>query len=477
MEGSSIIVKDLLLVGGGHTHVHTIKMLGMDPIEGVRVTLITRDLETPYSGMLPGYVAGYYTHEECHIDLVKLCAFGNVRLIHAEACDMNVFEKVVYCKDNRPPVRYDVVSIDIGISPIPMSQVWGNSSINEGGSSITPVKPIDGFAARWTVILDRIMAMAAQQHQQQQDFHLRIVGGGGGGVELAFALHHRLHTELSKRGARDAQRRLKVSILHRGNALMSSHKPAVQAIIARRLKEKNIAVHLGAEVAEASTEGSHKSLRTTTGASFAYDEVIWCTGGRAQPWLRDVEGLSTTEEGFIRVGPTLESESIQDVYAAGDVCHLVESPRPKAGVFAVRAGPPLTANLRGRLLGRPAEEQVRWVPQADFLGIVGVGDGEAVASKGPLGIEGAFVWKLKDRIDRLWMKMYALCCLPFLFGVFVSLLSIYCCVLALSHTLTLTLTNPTLPPSFNQNQSNNFYLHIGLAGTRCCRTRSSSCVT
>jgi selenide,water dikinase len=414
MEGSSIIVKDLLLVGGGHTHVHTIKMLGMDPIEGVRVTLITRDLETPYSGMLPGYVAGYYTHEECHIDLVKLCAFGNVRLIHAEACDMNVFEKVVYCKDNRPPVRYDVVSIDIGISPIPMSQVWGDSSGNVGESSITPVKPIDGFAARWTIILDRIMSMA--QQQQQQDFHLRIVGGGGGGVELAFALHHRLHTELAKRGAHGAKRRLKVSILHRGSALMSSHKPAVRAIIARRLKEKGIAVHLGAEVAEASTEGSHKSLRTTTGASFAYDEVIWCTGGRAQPWLRGVEGLSTTEEGFIKVGPTLESESIQDVYAAGDVCHLVESPRPKAGVFAVRAGPPLTANLRGRLLGRPAEEQVRWVPQADFLGIVGVGDEEAVASKGPLGIEGAFVWKLKDRIDRLWMKMYVilLFCLPFL---------------------------------------------------------------
>ena len=96
---ASIIVKDLVLVGGGHAHVHTLKMLGMDPIEGVRVTLITRDLETPYSGMLPGYVAGYYSHEECHIDLVKLCGFANIRLIHGEACDINVYEKKIYLKD------------------------------------------------------------------------------------------------------------------------------------------------------------------------------------------------------------------------------------------------------------------------------------------------------------------------------------------------------------------------------------------
>ena len=150
----SIAVKDLLLVGGGHGHVHTIKMMGMKPMDGVRVTLISRDIETPYSGMLPGYVAGYYTREECHIDLGRLCSFSGVRLIHTEACHIDTENKLVHCKDGRPPIRYDVASIDIGIFPKPFSAMLKKDSI-------TAVKPIDSFALRWDVILNRAVSSAA----------------------------------------------------------------------------------------------------------------------------------------------------------------------------------------------------------------------------------------------------------------------------------------------------------------------------
>lgn len=413
---SSIAVKDLVLVGGGHAHVHTLKMFGMNPMPGVRVTLITRDIETPYSGMLPGFVAGFYSHEECHIDLGKLCNFANARMLHVEANGLDVYRKEIYCSDGRPPIKYDVISIDIGISPktIPSARPFGNRDVR---TSITPVKPIDRFANRWDIILERVLNVYKDggEISSLKKFYICVVGGGAGGVELAFALHQRIYNELKKRKMDESfaesysdtsaiANNIEVKILTRGNTLVSSHSKQVQEMCEKKLVEKGITVCRNAEVVDTAFEDDVSYLVCANGQKHEYHETIWCTQGTAQSWLKDVEGLKTTSEGFICVKSTLESVSVEDVFACGDVAHYTESPRPKAGVFAVRAGPPLTANIRSRLLGETKLEP--WTPQDLFLGIIGTGDGNAIATKGPLGVQGEFVWKLKDKIDRLWMTGY-----------------------------------------------------------------------
>ena len=389
-----MVLKDLVLVGGGHAHVHTIKMFGMKPLAGVRVTLVTRDIETPYSGMLPGFVAGYYTRKESHIDLGRLCSFAGVRLLHVEACGLDTVNKLITCKDGRPPVHYDVCSIDIGITPKP----------HPAESGITAVKPIDGFAQRWDVIFRRCLEIGSGD-----GLDVVIVGGGAGGVELAFAVRYRLSTELKRAGRSPDQ--VTVTLVQRGNEIMPLHCPRARSLVSQMLERKGVRVRLGTDVVAVEGQGQRQGqgqgrrhLVARNGDRVPYDEAIWCTDAAGQAWLQECAELSTTPEGFINVQATLESTSAPDVFACGDVAHLTASPRPKAGVFAVRAGPPLTANLRHRLLGEPLEP---WEPQETFLGIIGTGDGHAIASKGASAMHGDFLWRLKDRIDRTWMAGYS----------------------------------------------------------------------
>lgn len=88
------LLKDLVFIGGGHSHAIAIKMLAMNPLPYVQMTLISRDIISPYSGMLPGYVAGHYTKDECYIDLNKICQVGKVRVIHASVTGLDLTKKV-----------------------------------------------------------------------------------------------------------------------------------------------------------------------------------------------------------------------------------------------------------------------------------------------------------------------------------------------------------------------------------------------
>jgi selenide, water dikinase len=375
------ILRDIVLIGGGHSHVGVLKSFGMKPIPGVRLTLICTDMHTPYSGMLPGYVAGHYDYDAVHIDLSRLAVFSGARLYRDEVIGIDRASKKVLCR-NRPPVPYDQLSINIGSTP-QLAQVPG------AADHAVAVKPIQRFNDRWLSLLERVQKSSAKMT-------IAVVGAGAGGVELTLAMQHRLRNELRALGRNPDE--LSFHLFTNVADILPTHNAGVRKRFDRVLSERGVIVHRGASVSQVFAG----RLQTSSGESFDADEIIWVTRAGGAPWLQTT-GLALDEEGFIKVTDTLQTVTDADIFAAGDIASMVNYKLEKAGVFAVRQGPPLTENLR-RAVGGTALEAYH--PQTSWLALISTGDKYAVASRGWLGFAGAWVWAWKDWIDRRFMAKF-----------------------------------------------------------------------
>ncbi len=376
------VLRDIVLVGGGHSHVGVIKRFGMQPLPGVRLTVICRDTHTPYSGMLPGYIAGHYDYHDVHIDLSRLAQFAGARYIRDEVVGLDRAGRKVLCR-NRPPIPYDELSINIGSTP----QV---GAVAGAAQHAVPVKPIYAFNARWLALLERVRAHPGKTR-------IAVVGGGAGGVELLLAMQFRLGNELKQieRTPDD----LEFHLLNSGPAILPTHNAWVRGTFEAVLNQRNVRIHRNAEVNRVETG----RLFTTAGASLEADEIMWVTRAGGAPWLRDT-GLALDASGFIQVTDTLQTVTDPHIFAAGDIASMIDYPLEKAGVFAVRMGPPLAQNLRLAVQGRPL---LPYRPQRRWLALISTGDKVAVASRGWLGFRGAWVWRWKDWIDQRFMTKFS----------------------------------------------------------------------
>jgi len=347
----------------------------MRPPAYVRLTVIAREMETPYSGMLPGLLAGHYTQDDAHIDLRPLCLAAGARLYHAEAVGLDLAGQRVLC-DRRPPVPFERLSLDIGSRP-DMAAVPGAAHF------ALPVKPVDGFRRGWDAIETRLRA-------GDRAVRIAVVGGGAGGVELCLALQHRL-------ASAGLGEKASFALVTKSGEVLPTHPPGVRRIFARVLAERGVPVAAGRGVSAVRAD----DILLEGGATIASDVTLWVVEAGAPAWLRDT-GLALDERGFVKVNQYLQSTSHADVFGAGDVVSFQPRPLAKAGVFAVREGPVLARNL----LGPPDGALHAYQPQRRFLTLISTGNKHAVGARGSLWVRGDWVWRWKDRIDRRWMRMY-----------------------------------------------------------------------
>lgn len=406
MKAVAPIVQDLVLIGGGHSHAIALKQFGMNPLPGVRLTLITDVDDTPYSGMLPGYVAGLYTYEECHIDLRPLANFAGARLIRDRAIGLDLEHQHVYCA-HYPAIAFDYLSIDIGSTPATLP-------VPGAKAYTTPVKPISKFLTYWDELVQEVT------EHPDRPLRIGVVGGGAGGVELALSIQGRFSRIYQAAG--QPPQNLQLHLIHRGDRLLPERTPWVGQTLQKQLVERGARLHLRQTVTQITLAESASSdaaiapdpvnppisapklLHCESGLTLECDRVFWVTQASAASWLQE-SGLATNSNGFVLVRDTLQSVSHPTVFAAGDVATLSNHPRPKAGVFAVRQGKPLFENLRRVLQGQPPQP---FVPQKQFLILVGDGSASAIASRGIFHLgPHPLIWRWKDHIDRKFMAQFS----------------------------------------------------------------------
>ena len=372
----------LVLIGGGHAHAQVVKALKLRS-PNMRVTLIDLEKSASYSGMIPGCVAGLYTPDQTLIHLEPLCDWADVEFLQDEVVDIDLERKCVVLRHAPNPIPYDAVSLDIG------SKSRGLDDIPGAREYSIPTRPISKLVQR---IQDAEMMLG-------ETSRVVVVGGGAAGIELAMSIRGRWGPLLGDQ--------LQVTLLDAGEELLPTESRLCRDSLHEALKDRRVEVRHKCQVEEVTS--SH--VRLESGESIAYTHCIWAAGAAAHSLAGTLQrrGLAVSDRGWIRVNANLQSISHSNVFAAGDCCTFEgpsdgRPPPPKAGVYAVRAGPVLSENLPSFLQSK--EHLELYNPQDDFLKLFSFGDGTAIGFRFGIPLQGKWVFEMKDSIDQMFMDLF-----------------------------------------------------------------------
>lgn len=362
------LTQDLVLVGGGHAHALVLRKWGMDPLPGARLTVINPGPTAPYTGMLPGHVAGHYSRDTLEIDLVRLCRFAGARLILAHATDINRTARLIHV-EGQGPVAYDVASIDIGIT--------AQMSIPGFAEHAVGAKPLDIYAQRWREFV-------ASAKDGTADCKVAVIGGGVAGCELALAMSH----ALQQAGVTPT-----VTVIEAGPQISGVGDRARRKLISA-MTQAGIVLRTNARVTRIEANQVVLDGQDPVDAGL----TVGAAGAFPHGWLTRTD--LPLSDGFIETTPDLSIKGDPSVFAVGDCAAMPFAPRPKAGVFAVRAAPVLHHNLRAALTDGARKP---FNPQRHYLKLISLGGKSAMAEKFGLAFSGPLLWRWKDRIDRAFM--------------------------------------------------------------------------
>lgn len=363
--------KHLVFVGGGHVHLTALLSLRDYLQAGHRVTLIGPAPYHYYSGMGPGLLSGIYRPAEVRFHVRKMAEDRGAAFLEDRVVRVDPARRTLSLASGGE-VRYDAVSFNTG-SEVPADLVDPSSD------DVYPVKPIENLLEARRKIRDapggkRLRAV--------------VVGGGTAGVEIA--------ANLGRLG-RESGQIAGITLVSRSNVL-EDYPAKVRAMALRSLDRWGIRWTEEAPV----TSVGQGVVRLENGTGLEADMVFLAVGVTPSPLFRD-SGLPTGEDGGLLVNECLQSVRHPELFGGGDCVSLEGTPLARVGVYAVRQNRILHRNLLAFLEGRPLG---RFDPGGAYLMILNMGDGRGIFRRKELVWDGPFAFRLKDAIDRRFMRRF-----------------------------------------------------------------------
>ena len=350
---------DLLLIGAGHAHLGVLRRWAMVERPPGRIALLSAGPVAWYSGMLPGLLAGRHNADDCQVELQALCRAAKVELIISPVEGLSAAQQQVQLGDGRT-LEASWLSLNVG-AQISVPPQQGDAM------QLLAVKPFAEFLNQW-------------QHCQAKPTPLAILGGGAAGVELALALAGKVP---------------QLALFSAGH-LLDGLSAGVRLRALGHLRQRGVDVREDCPVSRIEDD------RLISG-----NEPVWrgprlllASGAKAFAWPQH-SGLGCDERGFVLIAPTLQSYTHPTLFAVGD-CASLPGAR-KSGVYAVRQGPILAANLNAVLRGLPLK---RYRPQPQSLALLATGDGGALMDWHGYSAGGRLFGRWKDYLDRGFIQRH-----------------------------------------------------------------------
>ncbi|MGD2028587.1 MAG: FAD-dependent oxidoreductase [Desulfobacterales bacterium] len=364
--------KHLVLVGGGHAHMVTLANLYTFIEKGYTVSVISPSPYHYYSGMGPGMLGKIYTPDQIRFSIRHMVENKGGTFVPGKAIRVDPEDKTVVLESGAT-LSYDVLSFNTG-SFVPGTTVTGD------GKDIFTVKPIEKLIHAQARILELV---------SYKKIAISIIGGGPSAAEIAGNVWG------LTRGVGIITPEIRIFA---GKKFMSRFPDSVSKKVRASLTKRNIEILEPGYIKEIKTG----QVTLESGERIKTDLIFLAIGVKPSPIFKE-SGLPNGPDGGLLVNRYLQSTGYPEIFGGGDCIYFKDRPLNKVGVYAVRENPVLYHNLMASL---EETNLMPFDPGGDYLLIFNMGDGTGILRKKGLVFGGRLAFKIKDYIDRRFMKKF-----------------------------------------------------------------------